>query len=152
MKAFTEIAKLLRPASYTHQNSKGTHQLLTRTTRTPAFWDTPRRPMITPTIDSYWIPSQSQSYKFEKLAKASNFGILQKSLHTTHLLKLLDKMCIYEMDQACIAEVTERTRLCPHTDGQTDRWTDGQMTWNQYTPLSTSLKRGYNFLRPGDVS
>ena len=37
-----------------------------------------------------------------------------------------------------------RYRFCPQTDrwtdGQTDRWT----RWNQYTPLSTSLKRGYN--------
>ena len=30
----------------------------TRTTRTPAFWDTPRRPMITHTSDSHQIPSQ----------------------------------------------------------------------------------------------
>ena len=43
---------------------------------------------------------QSQSYIFEKFAKNSNFKILQWSLHATHLLKLLNKMCKYEMDPA----------------------------------------------------
>ena len=38
----------------------------------------------------------------------------------THLLKLLDKMCKYEMDPASIVEDTERTPFCPHTDGQTE--------------------------------
>ena len=45
---------------------------------------------------------------------------MPKTLHVTHLLKLLDKMYKYEMDPASIVEVTERTRLCPQTDGQTD--------------------------------
>ena len=46
----------------------------------------------------------------------------------------------YEMEPTSIVEVTERTRFCP----QTDRQTDGRTMWNQYTLLSTSLKRGYN--------
>ena len=33
----------------------------TRTTRMPAFWDTPRRPVITHTKDSHQIPSQNQT-------------------------------------------------------------------------------------------
>ena len=33
----------------------------TRTTRMPAFWGYPRHPMITHTIDSYWIPSQNKT-------------------------------------------------------------------------------------------
>ena len=37
------------------------HQLITRTTRTPAFWGYPRRLMITHTIESYWIPSQKMT-------------------------------------------------------------------------------------------
>ena len=36
-------------------------------------------------------------------------------LPATHLLKLLDKMCKYEMDLMSIVEDTERT------DGQTDK-------------------------------
>ena len=41
-------------------------------------------------------------------------------------------------------EITERTRFCPQTDRRTDGQTDGRTRWYQYTPLSTSLKRGYN--------
>ena len=46
----------------------------------------------------------------------SNFWILKWALHATHLLKLLDKMCKYEMDLMSILEDTERTRFCPQTD------------------------------------
>ena len=95
------------------------------------------RLMITHTIESYWILSQkktSQSYKFKNFAKISNLLILKKALHATHLLKLLDKMCKYEMDPMSIIEVTERPWFCPQTDRRT--------RWYQYTPLSISLKRG----------
>ena len=34
-------------------------------------------------------------------------------MHATHILKLLDKMCKYEMDQASIVADTEWTRFCP---------------------------------------
>ena len=39
-----------------------------------------------------------QSYKLKKIAKKSNFEILQEALDVTHLLKLLDKMYKYEKD------------------------------------------------------
>ena len=81
----------------------------------------------------------SQSYKFKEFCKITNILILKQTLHATHLLKLLDKMCKYAMDPTSIVEDTEWTRFCPRTDRQTD----GQR-WNQYTPLSTSLKGGYN--------
>ena len=87
--------------------------------------DTPRRLMITHTIESYWIPSQKKT--------KSKLQIEKRTLHATHLLKLLDKMCNYEIDPS-IVEDTERTRFCPQTDRRT--------RWYQYTPLSTSLKRG----------
>ena len=51
---------------------------------------------------------QSQSYKFKKFAKISNFWILKRALHATHLLNLLDKMCKYEMDPMSIVEDTDR--------------------------------------------
>ena len=35
-------------------------------------------------------------------------------------MKLLDKMCKYEMDPMSIVEDTERTWFCPQTDGRTD--------------------------------
>ena len=46
----------------------------TRTTRTPAFWDTPRRPMITHTSDSHQIPSQNNTKsKLQILKNCQNF-------------------------------------------------------------------------------
>ena len=85
----------------------------TRTTRTPALWG---------------YPPQPHDYPY-------NFGILQKSLHATHLLKLLNKMWNYEMDPASIVEVTERTWFCPQTDGQTARGTDGQIDRRRETSI-----------------
>ena len=105
------------------------HLTVTRTTRTPAFWGYPPPPHDYPyywvILDPYWVKRrQSQSYKFKEFAELSNFWILKQMLHATHLLKLLDKMCKYEMYPTSFVEVTERTRFCPQMDGQTDRRTD----------------------------
>ena len=111
---------------------------LTRTNRTPAFWGYPPPPHDYPyhwvILDPKVKRRQSQSYKFKKFAKISNLWIFKQALYATHLLKLLDKMCKYEMDPMSIVEDTERTRFCPQTDRRT--------RWYQYTPLSTSLKPG----------
>ena len=99
-------------------------------TRTPAFWDTPTRLMITYTSDSHQIPSQNKTtskLRILKIAKNSNFEILHETLHATHLLQLLDKMYKYEMDPIRTVGATERTRNAGRTDGRTDG--------NQYTPL-----------------
>ena len=61
---------------------------------------------------------RSQSYKFKH--------ILKQTLHSTHLLMLLDKMCKYEMDPMRIVEDTEQTRFCPQMDRRMDGRTDGQ--------------------------
>ena len=104
----------------------------TRTTWTPAFWDTPRRPMIIHTSGSHQIPCHKKTKSKLQIPKiCQNFNF---TLHVTHLLMLLDKMCKYEIDLTSIVEDTERTRFCPPTDRRT--------RWHQYTPLSTSLKRG----------
>ena len=125
----------------------------TGTTRTPVFWDTPSAP---------WLPilvihircqvktRQSQSYKFWKIAKYSNFEILQEIILATHLLKLLDNMNKYEMDPTRTVDTTERTPGAEQTDGRTDERTDGRAEWNHYTPPppppppTTSLCGGYN--------
>ena len=85
------------------------NKLLPESTRTPLFWGYP----------------------------PPNFWILKQTLHATHLLKLLDKMCKYEMDPTSIVEDTEQTRFSPQTDGQMDgrcetsippfqlRWSEG---------------------------
>ena len=41
-------------------------------------------------------------------------------------MKLLNKMCKYEMDLASVVEDAERTRFCPQMDGEMDGHTDGQ--------------------------
>ena len=100
--------------------------------------DIPRPLMITHIIESYWIPSQRKTkskLQIKEFAKISNFYILKQTLHLEHLLKLLDKMCKYEMDPTSIVEDTGRTRFCP----QMDRRTDGQGE-TSILPLSTLLK------------
>ena len=95
----------------------------TRTTRTPAFWGYPRCLMITHTlshIGSKVKRRQSQSHKFKKIAKMSNFWIVKQALHATHHLKLLNEMCKYKMDPMSIVEDTEQIRFSPQTDRRTD--------------------------------
>ena len=95
---------------------------VTRTTRTPAFWGYPPPPHDYP---YHWVildlKSKEDKVKVTNLKNSPKFQRDFK-LHATHLLKLLDKMCKYEMDPMSIVEDTERTRFCP----QTDRRTDGQ--------------------------
>ena len=96
---------------------------VTRTTRAPVFWDTPSCPMITHTSDSHKIPSQnktSQSYKFKKIAKNSNFKIWWATLHPTHFLKLLGKMHKHKMEPTRTVGTTERTRDAGRRDGGID--------------------------------
>ena len=66
------------------------------------------------------------------------FILKKKTLCETHLLKLLAKMCKYEMDPASIVEDTERTQFCP----QMDRWRDRQ--GDTSIPHLIFVERGYN--------
>ena len=50
---------------------------------------------------------QNQSYK---IAKSSNFKILQYILHAIYLLKLLDKMYKYDLDPTRTVGATEWTQ------------------------------------------
>ena len=93
-------------------------------TRMPAFWG---------------YSAASQSYKFKEFAKNLNFEFWKKkTLHAAHLLKLLDKMCKYEMDLASIVEDTEQTWFRPQTDRRMDRRTG----WNQCTPFQLRWSGG----------
>ena len=49
----------------------------------------------------------------------------------------------YEIDLACIVEVTERTRFCIQTDGQTDRHTRTDDMKPEYPP--------FNFIEAGGI-
>ena len=53
-----------------------------------------------------------------------------------HLLKLVDKMCKYEMDLASNVEDTEWARFCSQADRRTDWQGETSMP-----PPSTSLKQ-----------
>ena len=101
----------------------------TRTTRTPAFWDTPRPhdyPYKWFTSDPKSKQDKVKATNLKKNAKNSNFEILQETLHATHFLKLFDKMYKYEMDPTRTVGTTERTRNAGWTrDGRTDGRTDG---------------------------
>ena len=57
--------------------------------------------MITHTSDSHQNPSQNKTLKlkiFKNCQKFKVWNYTKKTLHVTHLLKLLDKMYKYEMD------------------------------------------------------
>ena len=115
------------------------------TTRTPAFWGYPTPPHDYP---YHWVildpKSKGDKVKVTNLKnspKFPNFWISKRALHATHLLKLLDDMCKYEMDPMGIVEDTERTRFCPQADRRTDgqgdtsippfqlRWSGAIMIW-----------------------
>ena len=66
---------------------------------------------------------QSQRCKFKEIVKNLNFKICHKTQHVTHFLKLVDKMCKYEMD---LTNIVEDTEWILSTDGQTDGRTDRQ--------------------------
>ena len=105
--------------------------------------DTPCRLMIIHSIESYWIPSQKKTKsKLQILKNSPKFHIckiLKQTLHATHLLKLLDKMCKYEMDPTSTVEDTEGTGFCPQTDRQTDRQGETSIP-----PFQLRWSGGYN--------
>ena len=71
------------------------------------------------------------------------FESLENIIRDT-LLKLVDKMCKYEMHPASIVKATERTRFCPQKDGQADRRTDGQTGGQGETSIPP-----FNFVEAG---
>ena len=91
-------------------------------------------PWHTIRIDSYQIPSENKTkskLQIWKICQNSNFRIL----YSTHLLKLLDKMCKYEMDPASIVEDKERH---DYVHRQTDR------RETSIPPFQLRWSRGYN--------
>ena len=71
-----------------------------------------------------WTQDRAKGVNIEKLPKLKFW--IKKNQHATHLLKLTDNMCKYEMDLASIVEGTQRTRSSSQTDGRTDVRTDEQ--------------------------
>ena len=109
----------------------GSAQNTTRTTRTPAFWDTPRRPMITHTKDSHQIPSQNNTKsKLQILKKLPKFQMLKfcKKLYMRHTFWSCFIRCInMKWIQPDLQKLQSGhgMRDGRGTDGRTDRRTDG---------------------------
>ena len=83
--------------------------------------------MITHTNDWHQIPSQNKTKSNLQMSKKlPKIQILQETLHTTQLRKLLDKMCKYEMDPTRTVGATELIRDVRQTDGKMDGRTDGR--------------------------
>ena len=104
--------------------------------------DTPRRLMITHTIESYWIPSQKKTKsKLQIKIMRQNFEFLSFETDITRdtpsEVAWQDVQIWNGSDEYCWRY---RADTILSTDGQMDRRT----RWYQYTPISTSLKRGYN--------
>ena len=103
--------------------------------------------MITHTIESYWIwvkRRQSQSYK-KRICENLKFWNKHNTWHTlwSCLIRSANMKSIRQVLlnlQSGHDSVHRRTDRW--TDGKTERRTDGQTTWNQYTPFLTSLKPG----------
>ena len=83
----------------------------------------PWLPVLVIHIRSQVKTIQSQSYKFNKIAKILNSETLQDTLHAAHLLGLLGKMYKYEMDPARTVGATELTCDVGRTQ---DGWKDGR--------------------------
>ena len=121
---------------------------LTRTTRTPAFWGYAPPPPPPPPHDYlyYWVILNPKSR--EDKVKVTNF----KNLLKFQIFKFWNKRYTRHTFSSCLIRCANmkwiqwvllkiqsgHNSVHRRTDGQTDRRT----RWNQYTPLSTSLKRG----------
>ena len=145
-------AALTKKAQNQNYEKGGKIVVITRTTRTPAFWDTtppppaPWLPILVIHIRSYVKRKQCKNYKFKKIAKNSNFNLLQWTLHATHFLKLLDQ---YEMNPSRTVGDTERTLDAGWTDGQTDGRMDRRMDgMKSIYPPNNFVVQGYNKIKP----
>ena len=111
----------------------------TRTTRTPAFWGYPPPPHDYP---SHWVildpKSKEGKVKVTNLKNSPKFEFFKfwNGHYTRHTFwSCLIRCANMKWIRWVLLKIdTERTRFCPQTDRRT--------RWYQYTPLSTSLKRG----------
>ena len=102
-------------------------------------------PLLLSHIGSRVKRRQSQSYKFKDFDKISIFEFWNK--HYTQHLKLLDKMCKYEMDPTIIVEHTERTWFCPQTDRRTDAQGETSIApFNSVEPWGINIAATYTLV------
>ena len=142
------------------------HSIHTRTTERPAFWQYPQP------LHDY------QYYQFILDAKSKEDKVKVTSLKNLSKLQLLEfwnKLYMQHTFWCCLIRCANMKWIKKYcwryradtilstdgwTEGQTNRRIDGQTRWNQYSPLSTSLKcvcvcvcggGGYTNVNLGDV-
>ena len=123
----------------------------TRTTRTPVFWGYPPPPHDYP---YHWVildpKSKEDKVKVTNLKKSPKFQIFEfwNGHYTRHTFwSCLIRCANMKWIRWVFLKIQSRhDSVHRRTDGQTYRRTDGRTDrrtrWYQYTPLSTSLKRG----------
>ena len=96
----------------------------TRATWPSAFWEYPRHPIITHTVDSCWITSENkkknQSYQFQNCQKFKFLYFPKKKIYSQLTFWSCMIRCIYEMDPVSIVDDAEWTQFRP----QTEEWND----------------------------
>ena len=119
----------------------------TRTTRKPAFWGYPPPPHDYP---YHWVildpKSKEDKVKVTNLKNSPKFQIFEfwNGHYTRHtFLSCLIRCANMKWIRWVFLKIQSgHDSVHRRTDGQTDGQTDGRTRWYQYTPLSTSLKRG----------
>ena len=124
--------------------------------------DTPRRLMITHTIESYWIPSQKNNWsRTENVTERTRFsksrsndlkdiGQVQRSQHATHLLMLVIICTKYGKNPSRTADATERTRFSNSRPNDLENIGQGQRSLHRTHPLMLMMicaKNGKNASR-----
>ena len=123
----------------------------TRTTRTPAFWGYPQPPHDYP---YHWVildpKSKEDKVKVTNLKNSPKFQIFKfwNGHYTRHtFLSCLIRCANMKWIRWVLLKIQSgHDSVHRRTDGWTDGRTDRGTRWYQYTPLSTSLKRGYNYM------
>ena len=113
--------------------------------------DTPRRLMITHTIESYWILSQKKTKSKLQIYKIrQNFKFLTFEMHYTRhtFWSCLIRCANMKWIQGVLWKIQSgHDSVHRRTDGQTDRRTDGQGD-TSIPPFQLRWSGGYNQLKP----
>ena len=127
--------------------------------------DTPRRLMITHTIESYWIPSQKiNRYRTQNVTERTRFlksrsndlediGQGEKSSHATYLLMLVIICTKYGKNPSRTLDATERTRFSRSRPNDLENIGQGQRSLHVTHPLmlmTICAKYGKNASRSVD--
>ena len=97
--------------------------------------DTPRRFMITHTIESYWIPSETSFIAKSWPNDLEVIGQGQRSSHATHLLMLVIICTKYGKNPSRTVDATEQTRFSRSRPNYLENIGQGQRSLHATHPL-----------------